>query len=246
MAKLYVDTDKYGDQAASPIVEAFHSAIKDIVRRRLDESGVDWNSFVFDKSYDRITAEDMRAVEQKLLDAGHRYDFSAVISVHERPAAYKPAEGISGEDEDWTMEHPEAPSGEPDGQGRALCGVGDNVVPHAENTVGIARYVRSSEQVMTYLDNGVPDQTIAIIDDSGGTLTAPILERFDGVICMGGTVRSHLGILAREYGIPCFMNAKITGIKEGQRVEIETTAAAKTAEAYQKGREMTGSIWKYA
>ena len=70
MAKLYVDTDKYGDQAHSPTVEAFHSAIKDLVRRRLDESGVDWNSFVFDKSYDLIAAADFEEIEKKLLDAG--------------------------------------------------------------------------------------------------------------------------------------------------------------------------------
>ena len=85
-----------------------------------------------------------------------------------------------------------------------------------------------------------------MIGASGGTLTAPILEQFKGMICMGGTVRSHLGILCREYGIPCFMNAKITGIKEGETVEMEATAAAKTAEAYQKGEEMTGNIWKRA
>ena len=94
------------------------------------------------------------------------------------------------------------------------------------------------------LTNGVPDETIAIIDDSGGTLTAPILERFKGVICAGGTVRSHLGILTREYGIPCLMNAKISGIREGDRVEIESTASAKTAEAYQTGVEMTARVWR--
>ena len=244
MAKLYIDSDKYGDQAGSPIVEAFHSAIKDIVRSKLDESGVDWNSFVFDKSYDLISAEDMQRVEKKLLDAGHRYDFSAVISAQERPDAYKPVEGIDSEDKDWTLEHPDAPSGDADENGRALCGVGDNVVPYPGMTSGIARYVRSTDHVMKYLSEGVPDGTIAIIDDSGGTLTAPILEQFSGVICMGGTVRSHLGILSREYGIPCFMNAKITGIKEGQKVEMETNAAAKTAEAYQSGVEMTANIWK--
>jgi hypothetical protein len=40
------------------------------------------------------------------------------------------------------------------------------------------------------------------------------------------------------------MNAKVSGIREGDRVEMETTAAAKTGEAYQKGIEMTASIWK--
>ena len=90
---------------------------------------------------------------------------------------------------------------------------------YPKNLIGIARYIRSSDRVLELLTNGVPDETVAIIDDSGGTLTAPILERFKGVICAGGTVRSHLGILTREYGIPCLMNAKISGIKEGDRVE---------------------------
>ena len=77
-------------------------------------------------------------------------------------------------------------------------------------------------------------------------MAAPILEQFKGVICAGGTVRSHLGILTREYGIPCVMNAKISGIREGDRVEIECTAAAKTAEAYQTGKEMTAKVWRLA
>ena len=57
------------------------------------------------------------------------------------------------------------------------------------------------------LTEGVPEDTIAVIDDSGGTLTAPILGDFTAVVCMGGTVRSHLGILTREYNVPCLMNA---------------------------------------
>ena len=105
-------------------------------------------------------------------------------------------------------------------------------------------YVRTSDAVLEYMTKGIPDDMIAIIDDSGGTLTAPILEKFRGVICAGGTVRSHLGILTREYGIPCLMNAKISGIREGDLVEIETSAIAKTAEAYQSGKEMTARVWK--
>ena len=59
-------------------------------------------------------------------------------------------------------------------------------------------------------------------------------------------MRSHLGILTREYGIPCLMNARITGIYEGDEVEIETTAPAKTAEAYQTGQDMPAYIWRIA
>ena len=57
MARLYIDSDKYGEGAASAVVDAYHSAIKDLVRRRLDELGGDWASFVFDKSYDLIGAK---------------------------------------------------------------------------------------------------------------------------------------------------------------------------------------------
>ncbi|MCB1745619.1 MAG: hypothetical protein KDK06_00495, partial [Gammaproteobacteria bacterium] len=74
--------------------------------------------------------------------------------------------------------------------------------------------------------------------------TAPILEQFEGVLCAGGTTRSHLGILTREYNIPCFMNARLSGIREGDTVMMETTAKARTAEAYQHGIEMTARVWR--
>jgi signal transduction protein with GAF and PtsI domain len=83
---------------------------------------------------------------------------------------------------------------------------------------------------MEMLTEGVPEGTIAVIDDSGGTLTAPILEDFAGVICMGGTIRSHLGILTREYNIPCLMAAELDGLADGDTVLVEYSKAA--ADAY--------------
>ncbi len=244
MAKLMIDNDKYGDQPSSPVVEAYHSAIKDLVRRRLDEVGGDWSSFVFDKSYDLIGAKEFAAIEKKLLATGHRFDWSAMISVRERPEAYKPATGVGEDLATFSFEHAEAVTAPADGEGREQRGIGDNVVKYPKNLIGTARYIRSSDRVLELLSKGVPPETVAVIDDSGGTLTAPILEQFKGVICAGGTVRSHLGILTREYGIPCLMNAKISGIREGDRVEIECTAPAKTAEAYQQGIEMTAKVWR--
>jgi len=244
MAKLYIDNDKYASPPASPVVEAYHNGIKDLVRRRLDEIGGDWASFVFDKSYDLIGAKEFAAIEKKLLAAGHRFDWSAMISVRERPEAYKPATGVGEDLKNFSFEHPEATVAPPDANGREQRGVGDNVVKYPKNLIGIARHIRSSERVLELLAKGVPPETVGVIDDSGGTLTAPILEQFKGVICAGGTVRSHLGILTREYGIPCLMNAKISGIKEGDRVELECTAPAKTAEAYQTGVEMTARVWR--
>ncbi|MGH8598882.1 MAG: PEP-utilizing enzyme, partial [Gammaproteobacteria bacterium] len=180
----------------------------------------------------------------RLVSYGHRYVWSAVVSQQERPEAYTAAHGALESSADFSFEHPDAPVTKPDAAGLEQRGVGDNVVKHDHDLIGIARYIRSSAMVSKYLNQGVPAGTIAIIDDSGGTLTAPILEQFAGVVCAGGTVRSHLGILTREYGIPCFMNAKLSGIKEGDTVRMECTATAKTVEAYQKGTEMTGRVWR--
>jgi phosphohistidine swiveling domain-containing protein len=245
MAKLFLDTDKYGTESQSGVIAAFHSVLQDTIRQRFDESGLEWSDFVFGKANESITKEDFQQVEQALLDAGHRFDWSAAISPKERPEAYKPASGTSDEElADFSFRHPQAPTAEPDAEGRELRGVGDNVVRHTENTTGVARYIRSTDRVLRWLTDGVPENTIAVIDDSGGTLTAPILEQFKGVICAGGTVRSHLGILTREYGIPCLMNAKVDGIKEGDTVMIESSARAKTAEDYQNDREVAANVWR--
>jgi signal transduction protein with GAF and PtsI domain len=99
-----------------------------------------------------------------------------------------------------------------------------------DDVTGSARFVSNVETVMEMLTGGVPDGTIAIIDDSGGTLTAPILGDFTGVVCMGGTIRSHLGILTREYGVPCLMNAQLDGLSEGDQVVVEYSKPA--ADAY--------------
>jgi hypothetical protein len=246
MAKLYTDSDKFGDGNASATVEAFHSAIRDIVRTKLAESGGHWDSFVYDKSYDLLTAKDFAGVEKQMLDAGHLFDWSAAISPQERPEIYKPIEGVDDADmATFSFEHDEAVTAAAEG-GLEQRGHGDNVARYLTDCEGIALYIRSPIQVMKYLDDGVPPNTIAIIDDSGGTLTAPILEQFKGVICAGGTTRSHLGILTREYGVPCVMNAKISGLHQGDTVRFECTADPKTAADYQKNVERTAKVWRVA
>lgn len=241
MSKLYVDTDKYGYQSEFAVVEAYNSALRDLVRKRFAASGKPWREFVFGAEYDAITKDDMIAIEQQLLALGYRFQPSAMSSAIERPDAYKDS-GLH--DVDFSFEHAEAPTAPADADGRELRGAGDNVVPYPANLVGVARYVRTSDKVMEYLTNGVPADTIAIVDDSGGTLTAPVLEKFKGVLCAGGTTRSHLAILTREYGIPCFMNVRLSGIKDGQRIEMETTARSKTGEEYQAGAASVARVWR--
>jgi signal transduction protein with GAF and PtsI domain len=104
------------------------------------------------------------------------------------------------------------------------------VFQRQQDVSGMARFVSTVETVMEMLVGGVPARTIAIIDDSGGTLTAPIVGDFTGVVCMGGTIRSHLGILTREYGVPCLMAAELEGLKDGDEVLVEYSRPA--ADAY--------------
>jgi phosphohistidine swiveling domain-containing protein len=242
--KLYTDTDKFESHEGPVVVEAFHSALKDLVRSSFNNAGVSWKEFVFSKEYEFVTPEAIAEIERSVVESGYRYQTSAVISFVERPEAYAPIAGADATSDSFSFEHPEAVTGEDEG-GRAQCGQGDNVSAYPNNVIGTARYYRSIDDVMSGLREGVPPNTVAIIDDSGGTLTAPIIEEFGAIVCAGGTVRSHLGILTREYGIPCVMNSKISGIVNGDTVEVGVSGPAKTTEAYQEGREMSVPVWKH-
>ena len=176
------------------------------------------------------------AVEKQLLDTGYRFEFSATVSLEADPDKYRqpdaPALAADGEVE------------EPASDGRRVVGHGDNVLRKDSPLSGTVALVSSVEHVMAFLADGVPPNTIAVIDDSGGTLTAPIMEGFAGIVCLGGTVRSHLGILAREYDVPTLMNCRIGELRDGDFVEIETNAAPPAADAYETGDTGHARIWK--
>jgi phosphohistidine swiveling domain-containing protein len=239
--RLPIDDVRHAKPPASPLVEATLSQVHDLVRTRYDQSGQAWNAFALADNDRLLSRDDFNKIEACILASGHRFDWSAAVSVKERPEAYKAADGA--EVIDTGFAHPDAPMSEAGENGYALRGIGDNVVRHDRDVSGTARYIRSNDRVLAFLNEGVPPETIAVIDDSGGTLTAPIIEQFAGVICAGGTVRSHLGILSREYNIPCLMNAKIAGIKDGDMVVIEASADARKTEDYQQGIERPARIW---
>lgn len=243
LKRLPIDDVRYTAPEATPLVEAVLAQVREKVRDAWQASGMGWSEFALSGNDSLVTAQMMQAVEDRVLASGHRFDWSAAVSVGERPEIYQPGPDAGASADDFMFVHPDAPTGEPDEAGRALCGEGDNVVRHSADVTGTARYIRSNDRVMRFLNEGVPEGTIAVIDDSGGTLTAPIIEQFAGIICAGGTVRSHLGILAREYNIACLMNSKVAGIRDGDTVTIEATAAAKTAEDYQDKVTRTARVW---
>lgn len=218
MSQPKILDDKWGKQAMTPTVEFYHAAIRKAVAEKFAASGKTWEEAVVDPSLE-LTHADFERIEQELLATGYRFETSAQISFIEEPDKYKPLATVG-----------DSGTQEKDDQGRLIVGNGDNVFQAADIT-GTARFVGTVEVVMDMLINGVPAGTIAIIDDSGGTLTAPILEHFAGVVCMGGTIRSHLGILTREYGIPCLMAAELDGLVDGDEIVVEFSKPAANAYA---------------
>jgi hypothetical protein len=224
---------KWGSSELLPLPARFNSAIRELTAQRYAKAGTAWKDTVFARQYDLFARADAVAVEQAALDAGIRFDFSATVSLESEPHKYKrPEKAAAGFTEGEVSE------------GRRQVGVGDNVIRKTATVLGPVALISRIEQVMDFLADGVPPGTIAVIDDSGGTLTAPILEGFAGVICLGGTIRSHLGILAREYDVPTLMNCRIDTLTDGDVVEIEVTVAPPAADAYESGDTGHARIWK--
>lgn len=222
---------KWGKAPQSRTVAYYHRGVAERFRERVAASGRSWEDAVWDDEL-ALTSADFQALEDELLASGIRFEMSAGISIAEAPEKYEtpPAEG--------TLDDVE-----PDAQGRRIAGHGDNVFRVDGDIVGTARFISNVDTVMAMLSDGVPPDTVAIIDDSGGTLTAPILEGFTAVVCKGGSVRSHLGILTREYQIPCLMNSEVTGLTEGDRVQVEYSVPAKPPYEDADGRGRA-RVWK--
>ena len=87
MTKLVVDTDKYGYQSEFAVVEAYNSAVKDLMRQRIAAAGKPWRDYVFGDAAAVLTKADMEAIEARLLALGYRFAPSAMSSAIERPEA---------------------------------------------------------------------------------------------------------------------------------------------------------------
>lgn len=231
-------SDKYEREPATPTVRAFHAAIRARMDERLRASGLSWAEFVFDPRFE-LGFDDLAAVEQELLDTGYRFEFSAQASQREEPGKYQ-LPVAAPTDRPETIDAP------------LIVGSGDNVYRTETDIDGVAREISTLERVMEMLADGVPRDTVAIIDDSGGTLTAPVMQGFTAMICLAGTVRSHLAILAREFGIPCLMAAELDGLRDGDRVRVQTTKPPRdiSPEAMAAAATATGEdralVWRLA
>jgi len=68
---------------------------------------------------------------------------------------------------------------------------------------------------------------VACVADAGATFLAPIFDELTAVVCLSGTPQSHIGIVSREYQVPCVMGAEIVGAApaDGDEVEVDCSGA---------------------
>ena len=194
------------------------------VNDNLATSGRSWSEVVNDDWATLLDRAGMQEIADQVFtefvaETGRKFYAGAEISVLDKPELY-----ILRSEGDIYYDASEFPEG--------AIGDGDNVF-RAPDVTGQVMVIRKVGDVNRLIEEGVPDGTIAVIDDSGGTLTAPLLPDFEAVICLAGTVRSHLGILGREFGVPTLMAARLSRpLENGETVTVQYSADPQDAEAF--------------
>ncbi len=80
--------------------------------------------------------------------------------------------------------------------------------------------VEGPEDVLALMDDGA-EGVVALVRDAGATFLAPIYHELTAIICTSGTVRSHIGIVSREFQVPCVMGAAFSGPEPVAGTEVE-------------------------
>jgi signal transduction protein with GAF and PtsI domain len=99
------------------------------------------------------------------------------------------------------------------------AGVGDKVFDHAP-VRGRLRVLDGPEDVLDLMDSGA-EGVVVLVRDAGATFLAPIYHELTAVVCTSGTVRSHIGIVSREFQVPCVMACTFTGAEPARDAEVE-------------------------
>ncbi len=109
-------------------------------------------------------------------------------------------------------------------------GRGQPVFAHAPVS-GTVRVMEGREDVIELLDaldDGTvgPGQVVVVVRDAGATFLAPLYADLAGIVCTAGTMRSHVGIVSREHGLPCIMGCEFAEAPEsGREVELDCSGA---------------------
>lgn len=80
--------------------------------------------------------------------------------------------------------------------------------------IGTVKYLPDPKSVIALIQSGKLKDHIVLAQGGTTTFLAPVLSMgCMGVITLSGAPESHLGILSREFQIPCVMTTYLTGSK---------------------------------
>lgn len=82
------------------------------------------------------------------------------------------------------------------------------------------RLMAGPDDVLELMGTGA-DGIVALVRDAGATFLAPIYHELTGIVCTGGTVRSHIGIVSREFQVPCVMGCAFDTDEPDDGTEVE-------------------------
>lgn len=216
----------------SRLSEMTRQRVMEMVQRNLAQMGdVKWSDVVNTRTLELFSAADGEAVARQIVDefmleSGRKLLAGAEVAVRERPDLYiLRSDWMAAQDNSESLGDLEEDA----------LGLGDNVFS-TEDVEGEVLIIRQVSEVDRLMREGVPAGTIGVIDDAGGTMTAPILPEFDAILCRAGTVRSHLAIISREYGVPVLMGVQLRReLHNGERIRVQYSAQAQSADAYHGG-----------
>lgn len=105
-------------------------------------------------------------------------------------------------------------------------GRGAKVFDHAP-VRGRCQPMHGPDDVLALMDSGA-EGVVALVRDAGATFLAPLYHELTGIICTSGTVRSHIGIVSREFQVPCVMACSFPGgePEPGREVELDCSGDA--------------------
>lgn len=109
--------------------------------------------------------------------------------------------------------------------GGVEVGRGTKVFDHAP-VAGAWRLLEGPDDVLELMDVGA-EGVVAVVRDAGATFLAPIYHELTAIVCTSGTVRSHIGIVSREFQVPCIMGLAFADAEpaDGTEVEVDCTGA---------------------
>jgi phosphoenolpyruvate-protein kinase (PTS system EI component) len=91
---------------------------------------------------------------------------------------------------------------------------------------GSWRRLDTPDDVLELMDSTATG-VVACVADAGATFLAPIFDELTAVVCLSGTPLSHIGIVSREYQVPCIMGTQLDGTlpADGDRVEVDCSGS---------------------